>query len=334
MLMQDERPHAQGRRIARAGVDTPLLVPSFSSCGFPWVGEIYGEMMDKLYGVCLVSAFDLASGSIPTYASPGSNVQVVDSGTYEARKLAAGWGGRDISAGKALWSRERYLEIVACLDGDSNAILVNYDGYDPLNEQVQRAADDFCHAPNAARDFLLKPEAPARLLNIARLAQHADGLDQFDIVGVTAREAGNSLSQRCRTLVMLRDVLDDANLDVPVHVFGAITPKEVMAYFFCGADVFDGLAWLRSAFRDQGPIAIETTAFEGMNPTLSDFELHTAAWTANLSVLYRLQVSLQRYCSTGDFDELMRDFPEAVRAADVAELAGAVISNKRGVQAV
>lgn len=334
MLMQDERAHAQGRRIARAGVDTPVLVPSFSSCGFPWVGEIYGEMMDKLYGVCLVSAFDLASGSIPTNAYNRSSVQVVDSGTYEARKLAAGWGGRDMSPVKALWSRERYLEIVAGLDGDANTILVNYDGYDPLDVQVQRAADDFYHSPNAARDFLVKPESPARLLNIARLAQPAGVLDQFDILGVTAREAGNSLSQRCRTLVMLRDALDDADLDLPIHVFGAITPNEVMAYFFCGADVFDGLAWLRSAFRDQGPMAIEATAFEGMNPTLSDFELHTAAWTANLRILYRLQVSLQRYCATGDFDELMRDFPAAVRASDVAELAGAVISTKRGVQAV
>ena len=218
MLTRDERPHAQGRRIAKAGVDTPMLVPSFSSCGFPWIGEIYGEMMDKLYGVCLVSAFDLASGSIPAGAHTGSNVQVVDSGTYEGRKLAAGWGGRDMSAGKALWSRERYLEIVSGLDGDANVILVNYDGYDPLNVQVPRASDDFCHAPNAARDFPVKPEAPARLLNIAGLAQHADELDQFDIIGVTSREAGNSLSQRCRTLVLLRDTLDDANLGLPIYV--------------------------------------------------------------------------------------------------------------------
>ena len=234
MLMQDERPHGQVRRIDKVGVPTPLLVPSFSSCGFPWVGEIYGEMMDKLYGVCLVSAFDLASGSIPTNSYTGSNVQMVDSGTYEARKLAAGWGGRDMymSAGKVLWPRERYLEIVTGLDGDANAILVNYDGYDPLNVQVQGASDDFCHAPNVTKDFLVKPEAPARLLNIARLAQHADELDQFDIIGVTAREAGDSLSQRCRTLVMLRDALDDANLGLPIHVFGAITPKEVIAYFF------------------------------------------------------------------------------------------------------
>ena len=333
MLMRDERAHAQNRRIAKAGVATPLLVPSFSSCGFPSVAEIYGEMKDKLYGVCLVSAPDLASGCIPRDGYPPVNVQVVDSGTYEARKLAVGTRRQTALGGGFPWSRECYLEIAAGLDSDSNTILVNYDGYEPLAVQIAGAADDFSLAPHAAGDFLVKPEAPARLVNVARLARCTEELRQFSIMGITAREAGDSLIQRCRTVVTLRDVLGDGNLDLPIHVFGAITPMEVMAYFFCGADVFDGLDWLRLAFCEPGPIAIEATAFEGMNPNLSDFELHAAAWTSNLGILYRLQTSLQRYGSTGDFDALVQDFPAAARAARVAGLAGAVISTERGVQA-
>ena len=324
--MRDERAHAQSRRIAKAGVTTPLLVPSFSSCGFPSVAEIYGEMKDKLYGVCLVSASDLASGRIPRDGDPPVNIQVVDSGAYEARKQAALGGGIP-------WTRECYLEIAAGLDSDANIILVNYDGYEPLAVQVARAADDFSRAPHAAGDFLVKPEAPAHLVNIARLARHTGELSQFDVIGITAREAGDNLIQRCRTVVTLRDILGDGNLDLPIHVFGAITPDEVMAYFLCGADLFDGLDWLRFAFCERGPMAIEATAFEGMNPNLSDFELHAAAWTSNLGILYRLQTSLEGYVSTGDFDALVQDCPAAARAARVAELAGAVISTERGVQA-
>ena len=324
--MRVEQAHAQSRRIAKAGVTTPLLVPSFSSCGFPSVAEIYSEMKDKLYGVCLVSAPDLASGCIPWDEDPPVSVQVVDSGTYEARKQAAPGGG-------VPWSRERYLEVASGLDAGSNIILVNYDWYEPLSVQISRAADDFSRAPHAASDFLIKPEAPARLVNIARLARYTGELSQFDVIGITAREAGDSLIRRCRTLVTLRDILGDGNLDLPIHVFGAITPMEVMAYFFCGADVFDGLDWLRLVFREPGPMAIEAAAFEGMNPNLNDFELHADAWTSNLGVLYRLQTSLQGYASTGDFDALIQDFPSAARAARVAELAGAVISTERGVQA-
>lgn len=320
MSIRDERAHAQNRRIAKVGVQTPLLVPSFSSCGFPSVAEIFEEMRDKLYGVCLVSASDLASGCISLDVDCPVNVQVIDSGTYEARKMAGAWR----------WTRESYLGVLDSLDPSANAIVVNYDGHEPLARQIANALDDFSHAPHAASDFLVKPEAPADLVNIPRLGQYTDEIHRFDLVGITAREAGDSLTQRCRTLVMLRDALFDGNLDLPIHVFGAIAPMEVMAYFFCGADVFDGLAWLRQAFREPCPTPIEATAFEGTNWNLKDWDLNAVAWTANLGVLYRLQTSLQSYASTGDFDALVQDFPSAIRAARPAELAGAIISTERG----
>ena len=329
MLMQDERPHGQVRRIDKVGVPTPLLVPSFSSCGFRRVAEIYGEMRDKLYGVCLVSASDLASGCIPVDVIDKVNVTVIDSGMYESRKQADECIVRGLPAANCPWSRDDYFAIAAGVDAAANGILVNYDGYEPLEQQIRRAAEDFSHAHNTANDFLVKPESPARLVNVARVAKHVDELTQFDIIGITAREAGDSLTQRCRTVVTLRDALDDANLNLPVHVFGAITPLEVLTYFFCGADVFDGLNWLRLAFRERGSIPIEETAFEEMKPNLHDFELFAEAWSANLSFLYRLQVSLQRYALTRDFGELAVEFPSVVRAARIAELAGAVISKSR-----
>ena len=326
MLTQDERPHGQVRRIDKVGVPTPLLVPSFSSCGFHRVADIYGEMRDKLYGVCLVSASDLASGCIPAGVIKEVNVTIIDSGMYEARKQADGCAAHGLPAASVPWSRDDYFAIAADVDEAANGILVNYDGYEPLEQQIRRAAEDFSHAPHTANDFLLKPESPARLVNVARAANHVDGLAQFDVIGIAAREAGDSLTQRCRTVVTLRDTLDDADINLPVHVFGAITPLEVLTYFFCGADVFDGLNWLRLAFREGSSIPIEETAFEAMKPNLRDFDLCAEAWTANLSVLYRLQVSLQRYASTRDFGELVEEFPPAVRAARIAELAGAVIS--------
>ena len=71
--MQIEYPHAQSRSIEKLQVKTPLIVPSFSSRGFPSVGSIYAEMKNRLYGVCLVSASDLANGFIPADAIDLSN---------------------------------------------------------------------------------------------------------------------------------------------------------------------------------------------------------------------------------------------------------------------
>ena len=55
--MQVESPHAQRRSIDKLDVPTPLVVPSFSSRGFPFLTDIWNELSHKLYGVCLDEAY-------------------------------------------------------------------------------------------------------------------------------------------------------------------------------------------------------------------------------------------------------------------------------------
>ena len=326
--MQGERPHCQIRRVDKVGVATPLLVPSFSSCGFPQVADIYDDMKDSLYGVCLVSALDLASGCIPADVTDDVNLVLIDSGMYEARNSSCLQGDHCPSTTSGHWLRQQYLEIAGGIDGGANVILVNYDTAETLQQQIMRAAEDFAHAPQAASDFLVKPELASGLVNVGKLAKHAGELQQFDIVGITAREAGDSLVKRCSTVVMLRDGMRDAGLDNPIHIFGAINPMEVLAYFFCGADIFDGLNWLRFAFRKHGSMVIEEAAFEEQNFNLDDCDLRMDQRILNLSFLYRLQESLHQYCMTNDLDVLAQEFPFAVKAARTAELAGAVLSQE------
>ncbi len=323
--MQDEQPHCQSRRIEKVDVSTPLIVPSFSSCGFPHVADIYDLMKDKLYGVCLVSALDIASSRIPIDVTDEVNLVLLDSGMYEARNTESRQIDDCLPDASGDWVRHKYLEMAGCIDPSANVILVNYDGVESVKQQIRQASEDFSQAPHAASDFLVKPESPAQLINVARLAQHTDKLEGFNIVGITAREAGDSLAQRCSTIVMLRDVLDDAGLNLPIHVFGAITPLEVLTYSFCGADIFDGLSWLRLRFSDNGSTTIEDAAFDVGMSNLTDFELRAREWLSNLRRLYRLQESLRRYSLSKDLDELAQQFPSARKAARIAELAGAVI---------
>ena len=328
MQMQGERPHCQIRRVDKVQVSTPLIVPSFSSCGFPQVAEIYDGLKDRLYGVCLVSALDLASGCIPAEVTDEVNLVLIDSGMYEARNSSCVQEDHCLSTTSAQWLRQEYLEIAGDIDVDANVILVNYDKAASLPEQIAWAADDFAHVPQAASDFLVKPESSSGLVNVAKLARHAGELQQFDIVGIAASEAGESLVKRCSTVVMLRDAMGDAGLDSPIHIFGAINPMEVLAYFFCGADIFDGLNWLRLAFRKYGSMPIEEAAFEEQNFNLDDSDLRMDQRILNLGFLYRLQESLHQYCLSNDLDVLAREFPCALKSARTAELAGAVLSQE------
>ncbi len=329
--MEVEVPHARVRDIRKLEVPTPLIVPSFSSRGFPHISDIWQEFRHKLYGVCLVSTFDIAGGRIPKDVADTIDVAMFDSGTYEVNGEEIESGALQHTSSVVNWTRAQYQEILGMIDHRGNAILVNFDHFGSLEEQIRKASEDFSLAPFAASDFLIKPTTPSAWINLPRLGQYDEELRRFDIIGITAREAGESLLKRCSTIVMLRDLLDEANLAVPIHVFGAISPYEVLTYFFCGGDIFDGLNWLRWAFQDYGSVPIKESAIWDMKWNLTDQDLEISEWTRNLSLLFRLQEALQGYATVGDFEALVEEFPIARQAANVAELAGAEIRRLRRI---
>ena len=322
--MDVEYPHAGIRRIHKLEVSTPLIAPSFSSRGFPHICEIWEEFKHKLYGVCLVSAFDLAEARMPADATDAVNVAIVDSGLYETREGHSS-GKLHASELTSEWTRARYRESVRDIGQKGNVILVNFDEAGKLEEQIARASEDFSRAPDAVSDFLVKPKGPKGLVNLPKLIHHQEAMSQFDIIGITAREVGNSFLRRCSSVVTLRNLLSELGLCKPIHVFGAINPYEVLAYFLCGADVFDGLNWLRLAFRSHASLPVDESAMEDMKWNLTDLDLWAEEWTHNLRFLYQLQEALQRYAANGDLVSLIEEFPLARQAASIAEIAGAEI---------
>ena len=323
---QTEGPHARGRRIQKVDVRTPLIVPSFSSRGFPRLLDIYHEIRYKLYGVCLVSAFDIANSYIPAEAMDTSNVVFIDSGGYESNELESGPIGYYAPPSKGQWSRSRYHDTMRGISSIANTIVVNYDCPGSIEAQITRASDDFDCSSNAASDFLIKPDIQSSLVNIPKLQAYTKELKQFDILGVAARGIGSSFVKRCRAIVMLRNILDRAGLDTPIHVFGAVRPYEVLAYFLCGADVFDGLNWLRFAFRNHGSLAIEEVSIEELKWDMSDEDLLFNEWCHNLRFLYQMQESMRQYTDTGAMTSLAKEFSIASRSAHIAKIAGAEIN--------
>ena len=325
--MRVECPHAQVRRVHKLAVRTPLVAPSFSSRGFPYVSDIWEEFRHKLFGVCLVSAYDVAAGRIPTDVAEMVNVVIVDSGLYETNK---GWndsGDLYTPSSAPDWTREQYHEAVKSIDERGNTVLVNFDQVGTLEDQIARALEDFSLATCAASDFLVKPADETEWVNIPKLSRQLEELKQFNVIGIAAREAGDSFLKRCSSIVMLRDLLNDVGLETPIHVFGAINPYEVLAYFFCGADIFDGLNWLRLAFRNSGSAPIDETATEDMKWNLMEWDLQTVQCTYNLTLLFRLQEAMREYAASGALESLVEEFPLARQAARIAEIAGAEIRN-------
>jgi hypothetical protein len=98
--------------IGGAEVDrTPLLVPSFSSKGFPEVGQILKTAEELIEGPMLISAYDIHYGHLsPPFDF--ASLLFLDSGGYEASKDAdlSDTGEREHTP--ARWSIDFHNQIV------------------------------------------------------------------------------------------------------------------------------------------------------------------------------------------------------------------------------
>lgn len=317
---------AQARRVARVGVATPLLVPSFSSRGFSDIGDLFEEVSPDLRRSCLLSAFDLESGAITVDLSKAADLVLIDSGVYETKAHTVAADGHTSVPAATAWTRDMYRAFLPRIPATSNALLVSFDHYGPVQEQLERAHTDFALAPSAARDFLLKPRARDFRIDATDVVTAGTSLDHVDVLGVTEKELGDSLLERCSTLHRLRDALSATGRDLPIHVFGAITPGPVLAYFMCGADIFDGLNWLRYQYGPQGLGYVQDAALVEGDPSRPDAQVVVDAARANIRFLHRLQDSMARFTRGHDLEVIAAQFPVARRAYDIASRARGVIA--------
>ena len=329
MLRDDLHPGT--RSIAQVGVETPLLVPSFSSRGFPEVAGLYRELRHDLYGVCLVSAFDVSTQRLESDLADIADLVLLDSGVYETKPIAVAADGYDPAPTYGSWDRNAYRDYLRAVGPSANVLAVSFDQYGPIERQIELASEDFTYAPSAASDFLVKPISTELLLETHGIAACASAFSRFCVLGATERELGNSLLDRCRALIALRDALTEAGANTPIHVFGAITPGAVLAYFFCGADIFDGLNWLRFVYDGPGLRPISEAALDDGQWEETDGLRFLRQSRRNLRFLRQLQDGMRSYCASGDLRALINAFPVAQAAARVAAAAGSEFAGVRSV---
>jgi hypothetical protein len=253
-------------------IETPLLVPSLSSKGFAPVEvgqggeapapagllELFGA--DAFYESLLVSAFDIKYDQVldpetlkngfdsSPYAIP--QFLIIDSGWYEATPGSDLGEPYEETREPREWTLELYRATVESLDAELKAALVSFDVHAPYEDQISDAQEFFADHLRFVRTFMLKPPGAGSYHQgqIKKLVPHAERLRAFDVVGVTEKELGNTILNRLRTIVELADTLEQAGVEAPIHVFGGLDPLYTPLYFAAGAEIFDGLSWLRYGY--------------------------------------------------------------------------------------
>lgn len=261
--------HPQGGQLK-----TPLLIPSFSSKGFAVACrsnrskklisecsqylQVFANRIDKAF---LVSAYDLHHQLLDPAKDlkprrfkdslwENPKMLFVDSGLYEQREGSDSHEPLQEMRLPNEWTEDDFLKFVKTLPVDAPIALVNWDQYDSYRVQIDSAQAFFSSHKSFLSVFLLKPEKEKKFHRISKLADDASRLAAFDVIAVTEKELGDSLIERMANVARLRDLLDREEVEKPIHVFGALDPLHTPLFFAAGAEIFDGLSWLRYLWSD------------------------------------------------------------------------------------
>ena len=302
-------------------LETPLLVPSFSSKGFSCtkstkkseilsILQASGEFLTDAF---LVSAYDIHYGHVPKPDDLTFTPEIlfVDSGGYETST------DRDYSAvvdalpAPEEWSPELHTEILKQWPKEIPAVFVSYDNCDirqPLSQQIEAARETFRNCRDHLTTLLIKPETDTqyKLDTVLKHAQaDAHELASFDLVGVTEKELGGKMLDRMTHIAKLRRAMDEAGVSAPIHVFGSLDPLSVCLYFLAGAEVFDGLTWIRYAYVDGQCVYMHNAGVLRYGLTVHANNMKAAIMKDNYYALVKLQQRLRVFSSTGDFSKLI-----------------------------
>ena len=299
----------------------PLLVPSFSSKGFPTFKRETGkmklvlsetthalEMLGPFLGVSmLISAYDIHHRMFhrPTSFFKGREVVFIDSGGYE---LAADYDSTEPSQGpyrSRAFNETEYRAVLRRLPTATPLIISNFDWGvrgRPIKEQIRKALELFETNPGTVSNFLIKPTGKKRYLDIDDVRAHAKDYRSFGILGVTEKELGSDFLERLTNLAQIRAELDRQGITIPIHVWGGLDPIMTPLYFFAGAEIFDGVSWLRYAYHNGTAVYRDCYGLlsTGLETSLDHTRAH--AMNNNLIVLRKITTALQRFVDSGARD--------------------------------
>ena len=264
------------------------------------------SLIDGIDESLLVSSYDIHykllidSGAFRSgfkrsrYAQP--RILFIDSGWYEkgGSSLDKQFGENQYES--LQWEESEYRSIIDNLDGDIRAIVVSWDHFGSYPEQIAAGQDFFGNRTAIASTMLLKPPNNSGVHDFGKFSgEDFSNLRAFDVIGVTEQEIGESVLERLVNITRLRRHLDDAGVESPIHIFGGLDPLYTPLYFAAGGELFDGLGWLRYAYREGIAMHRDTAAILDRQITRRRVSTWMSVFLQNLDELRRLSQDLRLF---------------------------------------
>lgn len=282
---------------------TPMLIPSVSSRLNLDLPDLLDTISEIVNGPLLVSAYDYEcyKGMMPDFPS----LIFLDSGGYECDRDK---GVSEIGFYKPEakpWDRAMHSRVADDWNSPVPTVLISYDHPDvriSTEEQIAEAGAFFSERPRFISELLLKPETKeSTIIRPELIISDVQILEPFDIIGFTEKELGNSMMERMMTVASVRRGLNDAGLDIPIHIFGSLDTVTTPLYFLAGADIFDGLSWLRFIFDRGDTLYIDSYAPLLLGPQEDIRNAWIKGVYHNTTYLKKLEMEMRRFVTTGDY---------------------------------
>ena len=229
----------------------------------------------------------------------------LDSGGYEASKDTELSETFDKLHVAQKWDAKMHQRVLTKWKSASPTVFVNFDHPKDRTEvatQIARAKK--LKIPNGphGRALLLKHEGEkGRRLDMDAILKNVKAMDGFSVIGVIEKEVGNSLLGRMVNIARLRKELDAHFVDLPIHVFGCLDTIATYLYFLAGADIFDGLTWLRYAFWKGSTIYRHSYGALELPIDMNSDIVEASCWPHNYQYMQEMKLVMCKFTQDGNF---------------------------------
>lgn len=232
--------------IGGKALQPPVYFPSISSVKTALHPQDYLQLLVSLVGInaqFLVSAFDLAAMAQPAAAAKllqsardAGALTLMDSGNYESFWKDA----------QGRWLQSSFHKVLAGFPCD---IAFGFDEQKPPTDAAEHAAllvARWKADQAAAGSCQIVPIIHGDARDLPGLCHVVATKTGVSMLAVAERRLGDGVIERARSVLAIRNALDQLDCYVAVHLLGTGNPISIALYSAMGADSFDGLEWCQT----------------------------------------------------------------------------------------
>ena len=105
----------------------------------------------------------------------------------------------------------------------------------------------------------------------------------------------------------IRIAMDDKDINIPIHIYGSLDPITSILYFLSGAEIFDGLTWLRYGYAHGHACYWNNYGAKAIGIQRDDDFIKAKTIQENLSSLIELTSQMQKFLLEDDFNKFIHD---------------------------